>query len=877
MNKKRRFRNRDKLVVLLLSFVVVIFVVFSLVHGQRVINAFVVAEPGSISDVSVVSGEGSEGEIAQDHILVKFGDRSNIVTRFFVKFKYDLKEGGDIEGIGVKVINIPKDKTPEEVVDILNSVEKNVEEAFVDSIIYPAFTPDDPKYTSAWHLSKINVSSAWDISKGEGVVIAIIDSGTDCNHQDLKLNCISGWNVVQNNNDTGPISSHGTMTAGVAGAVGNNGLGALGVAPEAKIMPVVVARSSTGGTTLSSLLAGISWAANNNAKIVSVSYQATSTFLQYSGEYVRSKGGVLVLGAGNTNSQWDTASINFDQIVVVSGTTPTDSKASTSSYGPQIDVTAPATSVFTTLPGNGYTSGTGTSFSTSIVAGVFALIFSANPDLTNIEAQEILFNSADDVGIKGWDKYFGWGRVNAGRAVEMALPADIISPSPPKNLIVVVSGKSVLLSWDASTDNVGVKGYAIYKNENNLANVTGTSYADSSIIEGESYNYYVQAFDQEGNQEKSSVQTVTVPEKEKSDKEELQNLNATLAEDNSILVSWDYLDDDRVFGYNVYRNFELISTTKTNYYSDKSIEQKGYYTYQVVALDIQGNELAQSMQGVEVQQIKDVESPSTPKNLLIDVINENQVVLSWDSSTDDVGIEGYQVYRVSSIIAVVNETRYIDTNPLEGYRYSYSIRAIDTSGNLSKGIASVIADLSRFGGGGGLSVPGNFVAISKTSNSVFLSWETPAGNSKIEGYKVYRDGMKIASLTETSYMDNTVKPGTTYKYHVIAFDLEGREANTLGYSVTTLEQKLIIELAYVSTKTSSSAIVKWYTNLNSTGDIYYGVRPDTLDLKVSKESPNTFQSAFLGGLESNTTYYYKIITTAEGSVAEKTSSFKTLN
>ena len=136
---------------------------------------------------------------------------------------------GHIERLNVHVIELPAGADEMAVARVLR---KNPHFKFVelDRLRRPAFTPNDPTYASEWHEAKINAPAAWDYSTGQGVTIAILDSGVDATHPDLASAVVAGWNFYDNNSNTADVYGHGTEVAGAAAASGNNGVGVAGVA-----------------------------------------------------------------------------------------------------------------------------------------------------------------------------------------------------------------------------------------------------------------------------------------------------------------------------------------------------------------------------------------------------------------------------------------------------------------------------------------------------------------------------------------------------------------------------------------------------------------------------------------------------------------------
>jgi chitodextrinase len=219
--------------------------------------------------------------------------------------------------------------------------------------------------------------------------------------------------------------------------------------------------------------------------------------------YLRSKGGVATVSAGNTNA--DQGYAQNTAFTVVSATAQGDARSSFSSFGAYVDVAAPGSSIYTTNIAGTYSSHSGTSYSAPLTAGIYALIFSANPALTPTQADNILFSTTDDLGTAGWDMYYGHGRVNAARAVAAALAAvgtrDTVPPSVPGSLRSTgATSNSISLAWNASTDdNSGVTGYALYRNGTKIATVAGTSYTNTGLTSNTAYTYTVRAEDGAGN------------------------------------------------------------------------------------------------------------------------------------------------------------------------------------------------------------------------------------------------------------------------------------------------------------------------------------------------------------------------------------------
>ena len=365
-----------------------------------------------------------------------------------------------IAQIGVHVVELPANANA---TAIAAALRLRPEVAFVepDMLVPPSdVTPNDPWLSTQWHLPKISALSAWTTTTGSGnVVIAIIDTGVESTHVDLSAKLISGWNIYNNNSDTRDVYGHGTLVPGAAAAITNNGLGVAGVCWRCMIMPVRVS-DTTGYATFANLASGVVWAADHGAKVANVSYQvsASSTVTSAAQYFMMSKGGVVTSAAGNGGT-FLTSSPNASMLTI-GGSDPNDARYSWSNFGNNLDLVAPGC-VFTTSVGSTFNSACGTSLSAPVVAGVAALMFSANPSLSASNAVSYLKQSADDLGASGWDSTFGWGRVNATRAVALAVNATGTGDTTAPQVTLTAPADSITVSGAVSlqasaSDNVGV-------------------------------------------------------------------------------------------------------------------------------------------------------------------------------------------------------------------------------------------------------------------------------------------------------------------------------------------------------------------------------------------------------------------------------------
>ncbi len=284
--------------------------------------------------------------------------------------------------------------------------------------------PNDPSYFSQWYLPRIQGAQAWSVSTGaSSVPVAVIDSGVFKEHPDLRSKLIPGWNFVDRTSDVSDTMGHGSAVSGTIAAATNNGIGIASVSWASPVMPLVVVDKDD-FAAYSNIAAAIQFAADRGIRVINISLggPTPSAALQSAVDYAWKKGAVIFASAMNerTAERYYPAACNH--VVAVSATDSNDRLADFSDFGNWITLSAPGTNILSTANGGGYGFWSGTSFSSPLVAGVAALCLAVNPALTAEALVALLEQTADDLGPPGIDSYFGWGRVNAYRAVLAARP-----------------------------------------------------------------------------------------------------------------------------------------------------------------------------------------------------------------------------------------------------------------------------------------------------------------------------------------------------------------------------------------------------------------------------------------------------------------------
>ena len=355
--------------------------------------------------------------------------------------------------------------------------------------------PNDPEFPDQYAHQLIQMSDAWDISTGShDIVVAVLDTGVDVNHPDLKDNIwvnedeipdndldddnngyiddVNGWNFGDENNDVKPeggdwfgIAGHGTQVSGVIAAMGDNGEGVCGINWYGSIMVLRLSLEITSAE----VAAALDYAAANGAHVANMSFSSDDfgpegdPIVKTAIDNAFAQGVLLVASAGNDDTAQPHYPAAYYNVMAVASTNGEDIKTGHSSFGHWVDITAPGTDIVTTDLDNEYIATAGTSFSAPYVGAVGALVLAHRPQLTHVEVRAILENTTDPVYYGDLDPnhgYVGTGRVNAYQAL---LAADrrnplgeIIEPMPQQTfasdgndipLVLFVHGDSYQLEY----------------------------------------------------------------------------------------------------------------------------------------------------------------------------------------------------------------------------------------------------------------------------------------------------------------------------------------------------------------------------------------------------------------------------------------------
>lgn len=317
----------------------------------------------------------------------------------------------------IKIMKVP---ARESASDFINKLGKhsNIASVEPDYVMNSSAKSKDPSYKKQWYHQVIGSDKAWGVTTGsKDMVVAVIDDGIDIKHKDLMNQIIAPYDVLLDSTTKISIGEHGTHVSGIIASMMNNGIGGTGIAPNVKIMPINVFDNEE--ALYSDVIVGIDYAIEHDADIINLSLGGTedSELLNDAIQRAYQAGILIIAAAGNDGENINDYPASYDHVIAVSATNQYDKIAYFSNYGPNIDIAAPGTDIYSTLPYNKFGYMSGTSMAVPVVSGVAALIWSVNPSLTNTQVEEQLYKTADDLGRMGKDIYYGNGRINANKAV----------------------------------------------------------------------------------------------------------------------------------------------------------------------------------------------------------------------------------------------------------------------------------------------------------------------------------------------------------------------------------------------------------------------------------------------------------------------------
>lgn len=372
--------------------------------------------------------------------------------------------------------------------------------------------------------------------------------------------------------------------------------------------------------------------------------------------------------------------------------------------------------------------------------------------------------------------------------------SDTEAPTTPLNLSVSnISETTLDLSWDAATDNVEVTSYKVYQDGEEIAMITEINHQVVDLVPNTSYDFSVTALDIAGNEsEPSEILTATTLEATDTEAPTAPtNLSSSNITDSTLDLSWDAATDNvGVVSYRVFQDdVEVAVVTVTNY-QIIDLAPNTSYDFRVTARDAAGNESESSETLTETTlEAPDTEAPTRPSNLSASNITATGLDLSWEASTDNIGVVSYRVFQDNVEVAMVATVNYQVEGLVPLTSYGFSIVAEDAAGNQSE--SSVVLNVSTLAAPDteAPTAPANLMAGSITQTTIDLSWTMASDNVGVTSYRIYQNDTQIAMVTATNYQVTDLLANTSYDFTVTALDEAGNESESSNLlTVMTLEE-----------------------------------------------------------------------------------------
>jgi len=486
----------------------------------------VLSYPGAVD--ATTDDDAVEAPHATDHVLVKLTPRATSSS---------LQVGATDSGVdGWLEVPVPEGQSPAQLIRELQKDPK-VESAEVDPIIHldptsplrlldhvsPTWV-NDPYADLQWHLSNLGLEDVWGQTSGDGVVVAILDTGVSLGGVDLDCHAfVSPYNAIDDTSGLVAATDdhgHGTHVAGTVAQCTNNGVGVAGVAFDASLMPVKVLNSSGSGP-MSHLARGIAWAHNHGADVINLSLGCAgcaSTMVDDAIEAAVADGVVIVAASGNHDDNVVNPGVsypaNHPDVIAVGATDYNNLRSPYSNRGSALDLVAPGGDVDQDANGDTFVDGVlqesffdgpwgfyfsdGTSMAAPHVSGAVALLLAARPDFDRGSVEGVLEETALDLGPSGFDSSYGHGFLQ----IHAALTFDLVAPVWDKDSEVVVDDfghDRLSVSWGPASDNEGVIAYRVTVGGAVVSTQSGRQLTVTGLQPGAVYRFEVEARDAVGN------------------------------------------------------------------------------------------------------------------------------------------------------------------------------------------------------------------------------------------------------------------------------------------------------------------------------------------------------------------------------------------
>lgn len=376
-------------------------------------------------------------------------------------------------------------------------------------------------------------------------------------------------------------------------------------------------------------------------------------------------------------------------------------------------------------------------------------------------------------------------------------PGDTQVPTTPINLEATnVTDSSINIKWTGSTDNVGVTGYKIFRNEVQVGSVITTDFNDTNLLTGTTYSYKVLAFDAAGNSSAQSISLNVTTQSQVIDAIPsvtidtprngevvggVVNMTAT-AQDDKGVSKVEFVADGTIVGTDTTAPYTIGWNSETF--------ANGNHNLKAIVFDAANQQTSTSIS--VVTQNGDTQAPSMPTNIAAQATEHNKVSLSWTAATDNIGLAGYWLVRNGVTVAKLGPVSgYVDSNVNADSKYTYYLIAFDEAGNNSHASTTVSITTPSVPDTTDPSAPLNLIAMPVSSTQINLSWSASSDNIGVVAYDVYRDNIKIATVSGTSFGDGSLNASTSYNYYVESRDAAGNSSTSVIVRETTKPKEAI--------------------------------------------------------------------------------------
>jgi chitodextrinase len=369
-----------------------------------------------------------------------------------------------------------------------------------------------------------------------------------------------------------------------------------------------------------------------------------------------------------------------------------------------------------------------------------------------------------------------------------ATQSDTTPPTDPGSLRATsIAQTSVATTWTPSTDNVAVAYYQLFRDGVSVATTSGTSFTFTGLSCGSGYRLAVAAVDTAGNASPgvSITAWTTACSGDTQPPSMPTNVQATATGATTVRLTWQASTDNvGIYFYRVDRDGVTVSQTSSTTFNDSGLVPGKTYAYTVTAYDAVRNASGTSAPVSVTTGAADTQPPSAPTGVQAGATGATTISVSWQPSTDNVGVSGYRVYRNGIQVGETISTSFADAGLSPATAYTYTVVAYDAAGNVSAASSPASATTSQAPDTQAPTAPGNLQGTAAKGRKAVLSWTSSSDNVGVTSYRIFRDGVLVGAVSALTYTD-TASRGA-HSYYVVALDAAGNQSPASNTVTLTL-------------------------------------------------------------------------------------------